>query len=109
MLDSMGKSKRRARARVRQVQSRRQQALAEPAGSAQRATHLPAPQVLEQIEHTRQARDEAEAELATLIDYAIEQGIGWPQIAARLGVTRQAARQRYQRRRSGTSQQDRVA
>jgi hypothetical protein len=111
MLDSMGKSKRRARPRVMQVQSRqRQQALTEPAGSAQRATHLPAPQVLEQIEHTRQARDEAEAELATLIDHAIEQGIGWPQIAARLGVTRQAARQHYQRRhRSGISQQDRVA
>jgi hypothetical protein len=111
MLESMGKSKRRSAARVKHVQSRRsQQALAEPAGSAQQVTHPFAPQVLEQIEHARHVRDEAEAELAVLIDHAVDLGIGWPKIAARLGVTRQGARQQYQRRhRVGPSHQDRVA
>jgi predicted transcriptional regulator len=111
MLESMGKSKRRSGGRVKHPQSRRSQIVpAEPAGSAQRVTHSPAPQVLEQIEHARHVRDEAEAELAMLIDQAVEQGIGWPEIAARLGVTRQAARQHYQRRhRDGSSHQDRVA
>jgi hypothetical protein len=54
--------------------------------------------VLERIEHARLAQDEAEAELAVLIDQAVDMGIGWPEIAARLRVTRQAARQHYQRR-----------
>jgi predicted transcriptional regulator len=54
--------------------------------------------VLEHIEHARLARDEAEAELAVLIDQAVDLGIGWPEIAVRVGVTRQAARQHYQRR-----------
>lgn len=67
---------------------------------------MAAPQVLEQIEHARLARDEAEAELAVLIDQAVDLGIGWPQIAAELGVTRQAARQHYQRRHHGASRQD---
>ena len=66
--------------------------------------------MLEQIEHARHARDEAEAELAVLIDHAVDLGIGWPEIAARLGITRQAARQHYQRRhREGASRQNRVA
>jgi len=111
MLDSMGKSKRRSGPRVKHVQSRsRQQASAEPAGTARRVTHPSAPQMLEQIEHARHVRDEAEAELATLIDHAVDQGIGWPEIADRLGVTRQAARQHYQRRhRDGSSHEDCVA
>src|SRR5215467_14887346 len=99
MLDSIGKSKRRSGPRAKHVQPRwRQQMPAELAGSAGRGTHLSAPEVLEQIEHARHVRDEAEAELTTLIDHAVDQGIGWPEIAARLGVTRQAARQHYQRR-----------
>ena len=54
--------------------------------------------------------DEAEAELAVLIDHAVGFGIGWPEIAAKLGVTRQGARQHYQRRhRDGASGQRRVA
>ena len=111
MLDSVGKSKRRSGPRAKHVQSRsRQQASAEPAGAARRVAHLSAPQVLEQIEHARHVRDEAEAELASLIDHAIDEGIGWPEIAARLGVTRQAARQHYQRRhREDSSHKDRVA
>jgi predicted transcriptional regulator len=94
----MGKSKRRSGPRVKHVPPRREQAPAEPAGSAQRVAHLSAPQVLEQIEQARFARDEAEAELAVLIDHAVDLGIVWPEIAARLRVTRQAARQHYQRR-----------
>ena len=94
----MGKSKRRSSPRVKHVLPRREQAPAKPARSAQRVAHLPAPQVLEQIEQARLTRDEAEAELAVLIDHAVDQGIGWPEIAARLRVTRQAARQHYQRR-----------
>jgi hypothetical protein len=63
----------------------------------------------EQIEHARYMRDQAGAELAMLIDRAVDQGIGWPEIATQLGVTRQAARQHYQRRhRGGASHQDRV-
>ena len=111
MLDSVGKSKRRSGPRAKHVQSRsRQQASAEPAGAARRVAHLSAPQVLEQIEHARLARDEAEAELAVLVDYAVGLSVGWPEIAARLGVTRQAARQHYQRRhREDSSHKDRVA
>jgi hypothetical protein len=59
---------------------------------------LPAVRVLEQIERTRVAQQRAAAELAKLVDQAVGLGIGWPEIAARLGVTRQAARQHYKRR-----------
>ena len=63
---------------------------------------MPAAQVLEQIERTRTAQRRAEAALAKLVNQAVSQGIGWPEIAARLGVTRQAARQHYQRRHRGS-------
>ena len=63
---------------------------------------MPAAQVLEQIERTRVAQRKAEAALAKLIDQAVGLGIGWPEIAVRLGVTRQAARQHYQRRHRGS-------
>jgi len=55
-------------------------------------------QALERITRVRVAQQEAEAELAVLIDHAVGLGIGWPEIAIRLGVSRQAARQHYQRR-----------
>ncbi len=55
-------------------------------------------------------QQKAEAELAALIDHAVNLGVGWPQIATQLGVTRQAARQQYQRRhRESASRHDRVA
>jgi hypothetical protein len=98
MLDSMGKSKRRSGPRVKHVPPRREQAPAIPPAAVRRVTRLSAVQVLEQIEQARLARDEAEAELAVLIDHAVDLGIGWPEIAARLRLTRQAARQHYQRR-----------
>ena len=71
---------------------------------------MSAAQVLEQIEDARLVRDGAEAELAALIDRALGLSVGWPQIATRLGVTRQAARQHYLRRHRGSiSRPDRVA
>ena len=54
--------------------------------------------VLERIGRVRVAQQETEAELALLVDHAVGLGIGWPEIASRLGVSRQAARQHYQRR-----------
>jgi len=111
MLDSMAKSKRRPGPRVKRVQPRLpDHAAAEPTGLVQRVSRLSAPQVLERIEHSRLARDQAEAELAVLIDHAVGLGIGWPKIAARLTVTRQAARQHYQRRhRDGANHEHRAA
>jgi len=71
---------------------------------------LSPPQVLERIEDARAAQQEAETELAALVDHAVTLGIGWPEIAIRLGVTRQAARQHYQRRhRDKTTRQNRAA
>jgi predicted transcriptional regulator len=68
------------------------------------------PEVLERIERARLTREEAEAQLTMLVDQAVSMGIGWPEIAARLGVTRQAARQHYHRRhRNGADCQDQVA
>jgi predicted ArsR family transcriptional regulator len=54
--------------------------------------------VLERITRARLQREELDAELAMLIDHAVVLGIGWPDIADRLGITRQAARQHYRRR-----------
>ena len=108
MLDAMGKSKRRSRGRHGRP-GRQHQAPAEPASPAQRITPLSAAQALEQIERARLARDQVETELAVLIDHAVALGVGWPEIAARLGVTRQAARQHYQRRYpDGTHRPDRM-
>jgi hypothetical protein len=62
------------------------------------------------IEQARLTREKADAKLTVLVDQAVGMGIGWPEIAAQLGVTRQAARQHYQRRhRDGSSRPDRVA
>jgi hypothetical protein len=70
---------------------------------------LSAPQVLARIERAWLARDEAEAELTVLIDHTVSLGIGWPEIAARLRVSRRAARQHYQRRHRDANHQDAVA
>jgi predicted transcriptional regulator len=70
----------------------------EPPAEAQQASQMPPSEVLERIRRVRVAQQEAEAELAALVDHAVGLGIGWPEIAAQLGVTRQAARQHYQRR-----------
>ncbi len=109
MLNDVGRSKRQSRARHVKP-GRRLQTPVDKSGRPQRVSQLPPPEVLERIERVRFARDEAEAELAVLVDRAVSLGIGWPEIAARLGVTRQAARQHYQRRhREDACNQDRVA
>jgi len=93
----MGRSKRQPK--VRRVQpERRHSKPAEPSGPPEQVSQLSPPQLLEQITRARLVRDAAEAELAVLIDHAVNLGIGWPEIATQLGVTRQAARQHYQRR-----------
>jgi hypothetical protein len=66
--------------------------------SPQRGSQLAPGLVLERIKRARLARDQAEDELAELVDHAVGLGIGWPEIGERLGVTRQAARQQYLRR-----------
>ncbi len=70
----------------------RHRAPAAPPTAEQRAARLSPSQVLEKITRTRIQRDEADAELAALIDHAVTLGISWPDIARHLGVTRQAAR-----------------
>ena len=91
---------RRARKRkVKYVQpGYRHRARAAPPSPTERIARLSRPQVLEQITKARLHQKELDAELAALIDQAVALGIGWPDIARRLGVTRQAARQHYQRR-----------
>jgi len=85
--------------RARNAQpDRRDQAPARPPAPPKRVIQLSDAELLEQIRQVRIERDDAETELAMLIDTAVSQGIGWPQIASHLGVTRQAARQQYQRR-----------
>jgi hypothetical protein len=75
----------------------RHRARAAPPSSTERMARLSPAQVLERITRARLHQKELDAELAALIDYAVELHIGWPDIAHRLGVTRQAARQHYQR------------
>jgi hypothetical protein len=76
----------------------RQRARVAPPSSAERIARLSPAQLLERITRARLQQKELDAELAVLVDHAVELGIGWPDIAHRLGVTRQAARQHYQRR-----------
>ena len=71
---------------------------ARPPTAAERITRFSPADVLERITRARLQREELDAELTLLIDHAVALGITWPQIASRLRVTRQAARQQYQRR-----------
>lgn len=88
----------------------RHRAPAASPGPEQRAARLSPAQVLERITRARIQRDEAEAELAALTDRAVALGIGWPDIARHLGVSRQVARQHYQRRhRDDSARQDHAA
>jgi hypothetical protein len=99
ILDRVARAKRRAKPKARQIhQGQRQQGPAQPPGPTRRVSGLSPSQLLERIEDAKAAQQEAEAELAVLVDQAVILGIGWPEIATRLGVTRQAARQHYQRR-----------
>jgi hypothetical protein len=89
------------RRHVQQDQRRLAVPAAEPRGPAQRDSRTSAEQALERIKRARLMQLEAEAELALLVDHAVRLGIGWPEIAIQLGVSRQAARQQYQRRHRG--------
>src|SRR5438045_4058533 len=100
----MARSKRSTRPAVKRAKPRMPPPSQEPFGQT-RADSRP-PGLLEQIKLARVAPQQAEAELAKLIDHAVDLGIGWPQIPAQLGVTRQAARQHYQRRHHGVSRHD---
>jgi hypothetical protein len=100
MLDGMAKARRRPTRRTRPT-ARSMLAHHEALDAAtptQSPSQRSVAEMLEQLGRARTARDEAEAKLDALLDRAVDLGIGWPDIAAQLGVTRQAARQRYQRR-----------
>jgi hypothetical protein len=104
MLGGVAKPKRRVRQRTQQA-ARPIQEQHEPVDVAtpQRSpSQSAATELLERLKRSRSARDEAEATLDSLVVRAVDLGIGWPEIAAQLGVTRQAARQRYQRRHGST-------
>jgi predicted RNA-binding Zn ribbon-like protein len=109
MLGRVSRSRRSAKG----IKPRRDYRAREPAAPprpAERIARLSAANVLEGISQARLQRDELDAELALLIDHAVSLGIGWPDIARCLGVSRQAARQYYQRRhRDGASRQDHLA
>jgi hypothetical protein len=110
MLGGVSRSRRRLAKAIKPRPDDRASGPTAPSGPAERIARLPAAKVLERISRARLQRDELDTELALLIDHAVNLGIGWPIIAQRLGVSRQAARQHYQRRhRAGTSRQDRVA
>jgi len=76
----------------------RHRARATPPSSTERIARLSPVQVLERLIRARLQQKELDAELAALIDHAVALGVGWPDIAHRPGVTRQAVRQHYQRR-----------
>jgi hypothetical protein len=96
----MAKRKRQPSPKAKQARPDRQKPAPamQAGGLTQRVTRMSSAQVLERITRVRTAQREAEAELAVLVDHAIVLGIGWPEIGIRLGVSRQAARQHYQRR-----------
>ena len=97
MLEHMGKSKRQPKARHGQTGRRRPEP-DEPPSSPPQVSQLSPAEVLERIKRAQAAWAAAESELAVLVDHAVGLGIGWPKIATQIGVTRQAARQSYQRR-----------
>jgi hypothetical protein len=106
----MSRSRRRLAKGIKSRPKYRVKRPAAPQRPAERVARLSPAQVLERISRARLQREELDAELAMLTDHAVSLGISWPQNAARLRVTRQAARQHYQRRhRDDISSQDRPA
>jgi hypothetical protein len=94
----VSRSRRRPAEGIKPRPNYRMKALAAPPTPAQRVERLSLVEVLERINRTRLQREELDTQLALLVDHAVALGISWPQIARRLGVTRQAARQQYHRR-----------
>ena len=109
MLGDLSKSRRRLAKRTQPRQNPHDRTPAVSSSAAEWIGALSATELLERISRARLQQDGLDAELALLIDHAVSLRIGWPEIAAKLGVTRQAARQQYQRRhRDGPGPQDRV-
>jgi hypothetical protein len=108
MLGAVSRSRRSAKRIKPRPHDRARGPVVQP-GPAERIARLPTAKVLERISQARLQRDELDAELTLLIDHAVSLGMGWPDIARCLGVSRQAARQQYQRRHRDASRQDRVA
>jgi hypothetical protein len=94
----MSRSRRRLAKGIKPRPNYRVKTPATPPSPAERIARLSPTQVLERISRARLQREELDTELAMLTDQAVSLGISWPQIAACLRVTRQAARQHYQRR-----------
>jgi hypothetical protein len=99
MLGGVSRSRRLAK-EIKPRRDDRARGPASPPDPAERIARLSPAKVLERISRARLQRDELDAELALLVDHAVSLRIGWPDIAQRLGVSRQAARQHYQRRHS---------
>jgi hypothetical protein len=94
----MSRSRRRLAKGIKPRPNYRMKAPAAPPTPADRIARLSPIDVLDRISRTRLQREELDIQLALLIDHAVTLGISWPQIARRLGVTRQAARQQHHRR-----------
>jgi hypothetical protein len=94
MLGGVSRSRRRPAKAIKPRPDYRARGPTAPPGSAERIARLPAAKVLERISRARLQRDELDTELALLIDHAVNLGIGWPDIAQRLGVSRQGCRYR---------------
>ena len=92
----MSRSRRRLAKGIKPRPNYRMKASAPPTPT-ERIARLSPVEVLERINRTKLQREELDAQLALLIDHAVALGVSWPQIARRLGVTRQAARQQYHR------------
>jgi hypothetical protein len=103
----MSRSRRRLAKGIKPRPNYRVKAPAVPPNPAERIARLTTAQVLERLSRARLQREELDAEMAMLTDHAVNLGVGWPQIAACLRVTRQAARQHYQRRHRSDPRQSR--
>jgi hypothetical protein len=94
----VSRSRRRLAKGIKPRPKYRAKSPAAPPSPAERIARLSPSEVLERMSRARFQREKLDAELAMLTDHAVSLGVGWPQIAACLRVTRQAARQHYQRR-----------
>ena len=94
----MSRSRRRLAKGIKPRPNYRMKAPAAPPTPADRIARLSPIDVLDRISRTRLQREELDTQLTLLIDHAVALGVSWPQIARRLGVTRQAARQQHHRR-----------
>jgi hypothetical protein len=86
MLKGVSRSRRRLARGTKPRRDDQVKGPAAPPGTAEQVARLPTAKVLERISQVRLQRDELDAELALLIDHAVSLGIGWPDIAQRLGV-----------------------